>query len=272
MADIHDSDSKEKTARGKKIGIVTGASAGLGKDLLLLLDQNEDLDEIWAIARRKERLEALNEETETPVRPMSFDLTEKDSFRKLSEILEEEKPDVRYLINAAGMGKIGDIYEVTLEDGEAMIDLNCRAAVGMTKITVPYMSEGSHIAEICSTAAFQPFRFLNIYAASKAFLYRYSRALRLELFHKKIMVTAVCPYWIKDTEFIETARKSGGAGRIKGFPLASESLFTSWLVFYDIKAGVPVSLPGPIPILHRIAAKLMPSELMMCLWELIRKI
>ncbi|MCI5595512.1 MAG: SDR family NAD(P)-dependent oxidoreductase [Lachnospiraceae bacterium] len=75
-------------------------------------------------------------------------------------------------------------------------------------ICLPYMKAKSRILEICSTAAFQPFQYLNVYAASKAFLYRYSRALAVELRSRKITVTAVCPYWIKDTEFIPIARQN----------------------------------------------------------------
>ena len=62
-----------------------------------------------------------------------------------------------------------------------MIDLNCKAPVRMTGVTLPYIPRGGRIVEVCSTAAFQPFPYLNVYAASKAFLCRYSRALGREL-------------------------------------------------------------------------------------------
>ena len=75
--------------------------------------------------------------------------------------------------------------------------------------------------QICSTAAFQPFQYLSIYAASKSFLYRYSRALRVELLSRRISVTAVCPYWIRDTEFIGTAQKTRNSTYVRRFPLAS---------------------------------------------------
>ena len=87
-----------------------------------------------------------------------------------------------------------------------MIDLNCKAAVHMTAICMPHFTKGSRILQICSTAGFQPMQGLNVYAASKAFLLRYSQALRWELIGKQIYVTAVCPYWIKDTEFIGVAK------------------------------------------------------------------
>ena len=182
------------------IAIVTGASSGIGREFVRLLDAQKKYDAIWVIARRKERLLELAKQSETPVLAVPLDLGEKESVRELAEHLKKENPNVRMLINAAGYGKIGNYKEVSLEDTEGMIDLNCRAAVAVTQTVLPYMKKGSHIMQICSTAAFQPFPYLNVYAASKAFLYRYSRALRMELFSRRISVTAVCPYWIKDTD------------------------------------------------------------------------
>ncbi len=126
--------------------------------------------------------------------------------------------------------------------------------------------------EICSTSGFQPFPHLNVYAASKAFLYRYSRALRFELFGKRVSVTAVCPYWIRDTEFIPTAKQTEGAGKIKDFPFASKKKTVAKWALHDARLGLPVSTPGPVCIIHRIVAKFIPSEAMMGLWELIRRI
>jgi len=140
----------------------------------------------------------------------------------------------------------------------------------MTQTVLPYMPRGSRILQVCSTAAFQPFQYLNVYAASKSFLYRYSRALRVELFSRGIKVTAVCPYWIKDTEFIATAQKTGDSSYIRGFPLASREKHIVGMALRDSRIGLPVSTPGIVCTLHRIAAKFIPGELMMGIWELIR--
>ena len=153
-----------------------------------------------------------------------------------------------------------------------MIDLNCRAAVDMTIAVLPYMKKKSRILEICSTSAFQPFQYLNVYAATKAFLYRYSRALRIELLPKGIHVTAVCPYWIKDTEFISKAKYNGDGKEIKNFIFASKAKNVVSIALNDSRIGLPVSTPGPICFIHRIAAKFIPHEIMMLIWELIRKL
>ena len=153
-----------------------------------------------------------------------------------------------------------------------MIDLNCRAAVDVTLLALPYMHRGDRILEICSTSAFQPFPYLNVYSSSKAFLYRFSRALRIELMSRRIKVTAVCPYWIKNTEFRPKAKETAGSNAIRHFPLASKKETVVRLALSDSRLGLPVSTPGPVSFFHRIAAKFIPSEIMMGIWALLRRI
>ncbi|MCD8250035.1 MAG: SDR family NAD(P)-dependent oxidoreductase [Lachnospiraceae bacterium] len=255
-----------------KTAIVTGASSGLGSEFVQQISEQEQLDEIWIIARREERLRALQSRVRTRLRCVPLDLTQRDSFRVLGEMLAREEPEVCLLVNAAGFGKIGSFRDISAADCDNMIDLNCRAAVDMTQLVLPYMKKGARILEICSTSAFQPFPYLNVYAATKAFLYRYSRALRVELFREGIRVTAVCPYWIKDTEFIGTARKTKDSAYIRHFPLASKSRHVVRRALSDSRLGLAVSTPGPVCLVHRIAAKWIPSELMMGIWALLRRI
>lgn len=254
------------------IAIVTGASSGIGREFVRLLDAQKKYDAIWVIARRKERLLALAKQSETPVLAVPLDLGEKESVRELAKYLKKENPNVRMLINAAGYGKIGNYKEVSLEDTEGMIDLNCRAAVAVTQTVLPYMKKGSHIMQICSTAAFQPFPYLNVYAASKAFLYRYSRALRVELFSRRISVTAVCPYWIKDTEFIGRARSGKKKSEIRSFPFASRQKAVARRAMRDTRLGMAVSTPGFMCSIHRVIAKIIPSEIMMGFWAGLRRL
>ena len=256
-----------------KIALITGASSGLGREFAVQISRMKDApEEIWAVARRESRLAELKGLCAVPVRPIPLDLTEEESIKRLEDLLKKEQPQIRILINAAGFGKIGKYSEISREDTDRMIALNCRAAVDVTLVSLPHMQKGSRILEICSTSAFQPFPYLNVYAASKSFLYRYSRALRVELLGRGIRVTAVCPYWIKNTEFIPKAKDTGGGTAVRRFPLASRKETVVKLALSDSRLGLPVSTPGPVCFLHRIAAKLIPSEIMMGLWALIRRI
>ena len=74
-----------------------------------------------------------------------------------------------------------------------MMNLNMLAVVKMVNSVLPYMHKKSYIVNLASCSGYMPIPYLNIYAATKAFLYRYSRALRVELLGSGISVTAVCP-------------------------------------------------------------------------------
>ena len=261
-----------------KIAVITGASSGLGQEYVLQLARDEtELEEIWVVARRRERLEELKAQvlqlrSSLRLRILALDLTRQQDLDQLEAELKRQAPEIRILINAAGFGKAGSYAEVGRQDSAAMIDLNCRAPVEVTQICLPYLPRGGRILQICSTSAFQPFPYLNVYAASKAFLYRYSRGLWVELFPRKIRVTAVCPYWIRDTEFISIAQSTDHAKSIRHFPLSSTRRNVVRRSLLDSALGLPVSTPGPVCTLHRIVAKFIPSELMMGFWALLRRV
>ena len=161
------------------------------------------------------------------------------------------------------------------DDTAGMIDLNCKAAVLCTSAVIPHMHAGDRIIEICSTAAFQPLQYLNVYAASKAFIYNYTRALRNELLPKGIAVTAVCPYWIKDTEFIEIAQNAGENGRaagVRSFPFSIKAEKVVKRAMWASKTGFAVCTPDIVSFFHRIFAKLLPRTVMLYIWEALRRL
>lgn len=254
------------------IGVVTGASSGLGREFVHQLAAGWKCEELWVIARRRERLEEIAAESTVKIRVLPYDITDMSSVYAIKELLETEKPVVKIFIQAAGSGKIGSYSDLTIEEENTMINLNCRAAVDMTKIMIPYMKAGSRILEICSTAAFQPMQYLSVYAASKAFLYRYTRALRVELAPKGIIVTAVCPYWIKDTEFIAKAQESKNSTYVRSFPFATMQNAVVCKSLRDSRLGLAVSTPGMMCFWHRIFGKIMPADAMMGIWSLIRRV
>lgn len=110
-----------------KIAIVTGASSGLGRSFIRELDKQGGLDEIWGVARRRERMEELAGELATPMRPLALDLTKMESVETLRTLLKETGADVRVLVNSAGFGKFGTYADMTLQETADMIDLNSRA-------------------------------------------------------------------------------------------------------------------------------------------------
>ena len=188
------------------IALITGASSGLGREFARQVSRDPHVQAVWAVARREDRLRQLASLCACPVRPGPPDLTDPQSLDALRDLLAREKPTVTRLVCAAGVGKMGRIDAVSPADSLGMIDLNCRAAVGVTQLCLPYLTRGSRVLELCSTAAFQPMPGLGVYAATKAFLQSYTKTLHYELLPRGIHVTAVCPYWVKDTEFIPLAQ------------------------------------------------------------------
>ena len=253
------------------IAVITGASAGLGMKFFEHLKNNPEYDAFWLIARRKERLEALAKETSKPVKVLSLDLTKSESIDTLASELQKEKPVIKLLINSAGLGRIGRIDEQTRKESETMVDLNCRAIVSVTNVCLPYMTKGSGILNISSIAGFQPLPHFGIYAASKAFVESYSKTLHHELLLKHIHVTCVCPYWIKDTEFIAGAQHEHNKG-YKHIILPSHSNTVVSLSMAALKINAWVCTPGIITTVQRICAWIVPDCIVTPFMELISRI
>lgn len=247
-----------------KIAIVTGASSGMGREFVVQLAQNENYDEIWAIARREERLLELKEQVPC-VRPLAMDLTLPASLERLQELLKEHAPDVKTLVNAGGFGKFGTYEDIPLADSMNMIDLNAKALVAVTETVLPYMKRGSCVLQLDSLSAFQPVPYLNVYAATKAFVLSYSRGLNVELKPRGIRVMAVCPGWVR-TEFFDRAETTSDSA-VTYFNVVYEAADVVRTAIRDMQCGKKdVSIHGA-PVRWQVRlVKLLPHRLVMKIW------
>ena len=247
------------------IAIVTGASSGMGREFVLQLSKYVQVDEIWVIARREAALESLAQEMDTPIRPISLDLCNPESFDTFNTILAQEKPNVKLLVNAAGFGKFGDFQNIPLIDDCRMIQLNCTALVAMTRLVLPYMRKGSHILQLDSLSAFQPVPYIATYGATKAFVLSYTRAISAELKAQGIRVMAMNPGWVK-TEFFNHALKTNDA-KVQYYNHlyeAKDVVATGLHDLYNTKK--PYSVHG-LPIRNQVRlVKLLPHSLVMKVW------
>ncbi len=246
-----------------EIAVLTGASAGLGKAFFeAFLQSGTTVDEIWLIARRKERLEALAASTERKVRVLPLDLTKADSFDTLNTLLETEKPQVKALINNAGFGKMGYVDELSPKEQGDMVDLNCRALTVLSALFAPFMQRGGYILNVCSIASFVPNPRMTVYSSTKAYVMSFSRGLREELKPKGINVLALCPGPMS-TEFLPIA--GIGAGDSKTFdtlPYADPEKVAK-AALKHAKAGHAVYTPKMLFKVYRILAKLLPHRWLM---------
>ncbi len=199
----------------KNIVMITGASSGIGREFARQLDESlSSIDEFWLIARREERLLEVKAALQNKAQIITMDVTDERDMENLRRKLETERPIVRMLINCAGYGLMGEFSELNLSEQLGMISVNCVALTKMTYLSLPYMKGGSRIIELASSAAFLPQPIFAIYAASKAYVLSFSRALAEELRPKHIYVTAVCPGPV-DTEFFDLAERYGKSLHVK---------------------------------------------------------
>lgn len=186
------------------VAIITGASSGIGREFAHQLLRAGRADSFWLIARRADRMEELAAELGCPCRILPADLTTEEGLQIVYRALEEERPQVGYLVNAAGFGKFGRYDQVSERDVSRMIDLNVKALVLLTHRILPYMERGGHIIQMGSGSCFTPLPAFNVYASSKAFVMHYSKALRYEAKPLGVTVTLFCPGWVH-TEFLDLA-------------------------------------------------------------------
>lgn len=244
----------------KKIAILTGATGGLGKEFVKQI-VNEDIDEVWAIARNQEKLSRLRVEYGEKVIPISIDLSEMEGIRKIEELLKTHTPYVEYLINNAGLAKMGKYNEFSIEEIDKTINLNCKAPIMLSKLCIPYMGKGSKILNISSASAFQPNPYINLYAASKAFERNYSRALNVELEGTGITSVAVCPSWT-DTELLQ---KEINGKKVKFPGLVTADRVVKQAI-RDAKKGRDMSVCSLYVKCQHVNVKLLPQKWVMKLW------
>lgn len=245
-----------------KIAVITGASSGMGREFVRRLDAAEVYDEIWVIARRRERLEALAAETNAVLRILPLDLTKEESIEEYKALLEKYKPSVSVLVNGSGSGRFCAFTDCSLDDYYAMIDLNVKALVAMTYVTLPYMAPGGQIYQIDSMSAFQPVPYINVYGATKAFVLSFSRALNAEVQERGIRVMAVCPGWVR-TEFFDHAVKDDTIKYYNKFYEPEQVVKTA---IKDMKKGKDVSICGFSVKAQVLAVKFLPHKTVMRVW------
>ena len=248
----------------KTIGIVTGASSGMGKDFLQTLPENIEVDEIWAISRNEKAIKEASKDMNVKVVPLAYDLSEEKNIKEIQKKLEKEKPLVKILINAAGYGKFEKTTKVSYEDNIGMIKLNCEGLTSMCLITIPYMKKGSKIINFASVAAFQPVPYINIYAASKAYVLSFSRSLNRELKTDGIQVMAICPYWTKTKFFDRAVTKNTIVKKYVAMYNSIDNVERAWK---DLKKGKDVSQWGFKARAQVKLCKILPHSIVMSVWQ-----
>ncbi len=250
----------------KNIAIITGASSGIGEEYFKTLSTRESFDEIWVVARNKEKLLTLQTYTDAKLRVFALDLSQKESTDEIARILNEEKPSIKYLICASGFGRFSAIEDDDPAVLQNMVDLNCRSIVGITTACYNYMAKDGVIILIASVAAFQPIPYIATYGATKAFVLSYGRALDKELRKsRRARCLCVCPFWTK-TAFFNRAESEKQV--VKKYAVMYEPQQIVSKTFKDLKNKKrDVSIYGATAKGQTLLVKLFPHRFVMWVWR-----
>ncbi len=206
-----------------KTALITGASSGIGREIALVLAENNYRPIL--VARRETLLDMIADEIKTNynldpiVIPMS--LSKKDSAERLFERIQKENIHIDILVNNAGIGDYGAFSLEEISKIEIMMTLNMLTLTKLSRLFAPLMIEKGfgHILNIASTAAFQPVPNFAVYAATKAYVLQFSEAIAYELKPFGVYVTAVCPGATR-SEFQDTAGMEDNKKLFSRAPLA----------------------------------------------------
>lgn len=193
----------------RKTALITGATSGIGRATAEKF-ANHDINLILC-GRRQERLDTIQSalEKQTNVHTLNFDVRDKDAIFETMESLPNEFKQIDILINNAGNahGK-NPIQAGNLEDWDAMMDINVKGLLYVSKAIIPQMTErqSGHIINIGSSAGRDIYPNGNVYCGSKAAVLAISEGMRMDLNPFGIKVSAINPGMV-ETEFSEVRFK-----------------------------------------------------------------
>ena len=233
----------------KGTALVTGASAGLGRDYARLFAA--DGHDVVLVARRRERLEELAREvastTSVQAHVVAVDLAERDASRRIHDELRARGVAVDFLVNNAGFGTSGPFAEADAAKQLEMIQVNVVALVELTRLLLPDMlARGrGRILNVGSTAGFQAGPFMAVYYASKAFVNSFTEGLAYELSGTGVTATVSCP-GATETEF---AGHAGTASSLLFKLGAADSMTVA-------REGYAAMMAGKTMVVHGVTNKL----------------
>jgi uncharacterized protein len=252
--------------------LITGASAGIGREFpRQLADRARTL---VLVARREQRLNELRDElrnrnAQLNVHARAVDLCDKSQIDGLIGWLEQEKIDIDFLINNAGLGDYGPFASSPLERDDEMLQVNVVALTTLTRCLVPQMvaRKRGAILNVSSSAGFLPIAGMAVYAASKAYVNNFSEALRAELRGTGVTVTALCPGPVH-TEFGDVAKRPGGEPeRGPEFVYVSvEKIARDALA--AVEADRPLVIPGLFMKIGMFLVRITPMSILRLAWRL----
>jgi uncharacterized protein len=184
------------TSNQTPVALITGASSGIGHALAHEFAKHGY--HVLLAARSANKLEALagqlRQQYKVQATVIAADLEATDGAYKLHAAVKAQGLTLNALANNAGYGLFGEFKDSALAPELAMMQLNMRSVVTLSKLFMPdLLATRGKIMNTASTAAFQPGPYMAVYYATKAFVLSFSEALAAELAGSGVTVTALCP-------------------------------------------------------------------------------
>ena len=198
----------------KRNVLITGATSGIGEATARLLAKGDY--NLVLCGRRKEKLQNLQRELSglTQVTSLSFDVRNYEAVKKAIASLSNDWKKIDVLINNAGNAHgLDPVYKGSVEDWDAMMDINVKGLLYVSREVMPGMTErkSGHIINIGSVAGKEVYQNGNVYCASKFAVDALSKGMRMDLNPFGIKVTSIHPGLV-ETEF-SLVRFKGDAER-----------------------------------------------------------
>jgi short-subunit dehydrogenase len=252
--------------------LITGASAGIGRECARQLASRAKT--LVLVARREQRLNELrdalrNRNAQLNVHARVVDLCDKSQIDELVRWLEENKIEIDFLINNAGLGDYGPFATSPLERDDEMLQVNVVALTTLARRLLPQMvaRKRGAILNVSSSAGFLPIPGMAVYAASKAYVNSFSEALRAELHGTGVTVTALCPGPVH-TEFGDVAKRPGGQAETGPELVYVSAEDTARDALAAVEADKPLVIPGALMKLSMLLVRITPMSILRLAWRL----
>lgn len=238
--------------------LVTGASGGLGHafsrylaasnhNLVLTGRRTDVLEELADQLRQEHGIQATTE---------SVDLSDPKATAALTDDLAERGIQIETLINNAGFGTIGEVAALDPHRLAGEVAVDCQAVVQLCSTLLPGMiaHHRGTIVNVASTASFQPMPGFATYAAAKAFVLSFSRALWHETRSTGVRVTAICPGPTR-TAFFDIA----GDGNFPGLRRRPDQVVET--TFEALRRNRPQVVDGVVNKVQTALSSALPTRL-----------
>jgi short-subunit dehydrogenase len=251
--------------------LITGASAGIGREFARQLATRART--LVLVARREQRLNELRDElrnrnAQLNVHVRAVDLCRKSQIDDLIAWLDQNKIDIDFLINNAGLGDYGSFATSDPQRDDRILEVNIVAPTLLIRRLLPQMiaRKRGAILNVSSSAGFLPIPGMAVYAASKAYVNSLSEALRAELRGTGLTVTALCPGPVH-TEFGDVAKRPGGEPE-RGPELVYVSVEkTARDALAAVEADRPLVIPGFAMKLGMFLVRITPISILRLAWR-----